>query len=73
MDAHKWIIDMRIIQLWISIITHNDKYWWLSIIEITDIHIWISVLETKAGPSVRDQQLLVRTRNFWHISLQINV
>ena len=33
----------------------------------------ISVLETKAGPSVRDRQLLVRTRNFLHISLQINV
>ena len=32
-----------------------------------------SVLETKAGPSVRDQQLLARTRNFLHISLQINV
>ena len=31
------------------------------------------VLETKAGPSVRDQQLLVRTSNFLHISLQINV
>ena len=32
-----------------------------------------SVLETKAGPSVRDRQFLVRTRNFLHISLQINV
>ena len=32
-----------------------------------------AVLETKAGPSVRDWQLLVRTRNFLHISLQINV
>ena len=32
-----------------------------------------AVLETKAGPSVRDLQLLVRTRNFLHISLQINV
>ena len=32
-----------------------------------------SALETKAGPSVRDRQLLVRTRNFLHISLQINV
>ena len=31
------------------------------------------VLETKAGPSVRDRQLLVRTRNFLHIYLQINV
>ena len=31
------------------------------------------VLETKAGPSVWDWQLLVRTRNFLHISLQINV
>ena len=31
------------------------------------------VLETRAGPSVRDRQLLVRTRNFLHISLQINV
>ena len=26
------------------------------------------VLETKAGPSVRDQQLWVRNRNFLHIS-----
>ena len=34
--------------------------------------IW-AVLETKAIPSVRDQQLLVKTRNFLHISLQINV
>ena len=33
----------------------------------------LAVLETKAGPSVRDRQLLVRTRNFLHISLQINV
>ena len=31
------------------------------------------VLETKVGPSVRDQQFLVRTSNFLHISLQINV
>ena len=30
-----------------------------------------SVLETKAGLSVRDRQLLVRTSNFLHISLQI--
>ena len=51
------------------------------------LHVWINaevmmhnntcqirtVLETKAGPSVRDRQLLVRTRNFLHISLQINV
>ena len=32
-----------------------------------------TVLETKAGLSVRDRQLLVRTRNFLHISLQIDV
>ena len=32
-----------------------------------------AVLETKAGPSVQDRQLLVRTSNFLHISLQINV
>ena len=32
-----------------------------------------TVFETKAGPSVRDRQLLVRTSNFLHISLQINV
>ena len=32
-----------------------------------------SVLETKAGPSVRDQQLLVKTSNFLNISLQIDV
>ena len=32
----------------------------------------VAVLETKAGPSVRDRQLLVRIRNFLHISLQIN-
>ena len=32
-----------------------------------------AVLETKAGPSVRDRQLLVRTSNFLHISLQIDV
>ena len=31
------------------------------------------VLETKASLSVWDRQLLVRTRNFLHISLQINV
>ena len=31
------------------------------------------VLETKAGPSVQDRQLLVKTSNFLHISLQINV
>ena len=31
------------------------------------------VLETKAGPSVRDWQLLVRTSNFLHISLQNDV
>ena len=31
-----------------------------------------TVLETKAGPLVRDPQLLVRTRNFLHISLHIN-
>ena len=43
----------------------------------SDFGIWpslrLAVLETKAGPSVRDRQLLVRTRNFLHISLQINV
>ena len=33
----------------------------------------IPVLETKAGPLVRDRQLLVMTRNFLHITLQINV
>ena len=33
----------------------------------------ISVVETKAGPSVRDQQLSVTASNFLHISLQINV
>ena len=32
----------------------------------------LSVLET-SSPSVRDRQFLVRTRNFLHISLQINV
>ena len=32
-----------------------------------------AVLETKAGQLVRDQELLVRTRNFLYISLQINV
>ena len=32
-----------------------------------------AVLETKAGQSVRDRQLLVRTRNFLHISWQINL
>ena len=32
-----------------------------------------SVLETKAGLSVRDRQLWVRTSNFLHISLQIDV
>ena len=32
-----------------------------------------TVLETNAGPSVWDQQLLVRTSKFLHISLQINV
>ena len=31
------------------------------------------MLDTKAGLSVRDQQLLVSTRNFLHISLQIHV
>ena len=31
------------------------------------------MLETKVSPSVRDRQLLVRTSNFLHISLQINV
>ena len=36
-------------------------------------HLRFSVLETKAGPSVRDRQLLVRTSNFLHISLQIDV
>ena len=35
--------------------------------------VYYAVLETKAGPSVQDRQLLVRTRNFLHISLQINV
>ena len=34
---------------------------------------YLAVLETKAGPSVRDQQLLVRTSNFLHISLQNDV
>ena len=32
-----------------------------------------TMLETKASPSVRDRQLLVRTSNFLHISLQIDV
>ena len=35
--------------------------------------VFTAVLETKAGPSVRDQQVLVRTSNSIHISLQINV
>ena len=35
--------------------------------------ISVPVFETKASPSVRYRQLLVRTRNFLHISLQINV
>ena len=39
---------------------------------LTQEHIW-PVLETKAGPSVRDRQLLVRTSNFINISLQIDV
>ena len=32
-----------------------------------------AMLENKTGPSVQDQQLLVRTSNFLHISLQIIV
>ena len=33
----------------------------------------LTVLETKAGPSVWDRQLLVKTSKFLHISLQIDV
>ena len=39
----------------------------------TDCPNGSAVLEIKAGPSVRDRQLLVRTSNFLHISLQIDV
>ena len=40
---------------------------------VTDLYISLPDLETKTGPSVRDQLLVVRTSNFLHFSLQINV
>ena len=46
---------------------------WVKYPRVQWVNVTYPVLETKAGPSVRDRQLLVKTSNFLHISLQIDV